>query len=436
MYRIAGARRILLALAGLLVGSVLTLAPARSGLEVAGQKVRGALPTMSDNVDLAGHLPFPGAIGARLRGDVMYVTGVAGLATYDISVPARPLPLGFLPLPHFENEDVSIGGNTLVISADTAVGVDYYGIVDISDPRLPRFRRTGATGADGHTASCVNPHPEPDPRNCRFALLAGGRGLRVMDTHSGAIVGEPVATHVGGTHDVQFDSAGYAWVAGRGGTAAYDVSDPTRPRLVAKTDATGSRGPLNDFIHHNSFRPDVAPGKPGDVVLITEEDYLNVACGDAGLFQTWRINGPLDPANPAVLTNLDTWDTSEGTLPEPQDSTEAAYFCSSHYFDVRGGIASVAWYGNGTRLLDVSNPRDIRQVGWFVPPNSEVWAAYWAPKDDSVVFVVDFKRGIDVLRVRRGAPPGAGLPARPAPPEGGPTSRPHPVYGWGCRLAA
>ncbi len=415
--------------------------PSRAGLEVAGERVVGKVPLMSDNVDLAATLPFPGAIGANFRGDVVYVTGTAGLATYDISDPAQPVPLGVLPLPHWENEDVSLGGNTLIISADSAVGVNYVGLVDISNPRLPTLRQLVRPGVAAHTASCVNPYPDPDPRNCRFALLAGGRGVSVLDTVDHVVVAKNVAGDVGGTHDVQFDSDGFAWIAGGRGTAAYDVTDPTRPRHVAKTNYEGATGPLNDFIHHNSMRPDVRPGIPGDVVLITEEDYINTGCVGAGLFQSWRITGRLDPKNPAVLVPLDHWDTHEGLLPGPEDKTDAAFFCSAHYFDEQGGLAGVAWYGNGTRLLDVRDPKRIRQVGFFVPPVGEAWAAYWAPTDDSVLYVVDQLRGVDVLRVHRGMPPNSVAPMS-ADEERGMAlastarARPDPEFGWSCRLPA
>ena len=394
---------------------------------------------MSANIDLAATLPFPGAIGANFRDNVMYVTGTAGLATYDVTNPVQPLPMGVLPLPHFENEDVSLGGNTLLISADSAVGVNYVAVIDITEPRLPALRQLIRPGIAAHTASCVNPHPEPDPRNCRFALLAGGRGVSVLDTVDSVVVAKNVAREVGGTHDVQFDSDGFAWVAGGAGTAGYDVTDPRRPRLVAKTNYEGSIGPLNDFIHHNSMRPDVRPGVPGDVLLVTEEDYINTGCAGAGLFQSWRITGPLDPDDPAVLLPLDQWDTHEGLVAEPQDKTAAAFFCSSHYFDEQGGLAGVAWYGNGTRLLDVTNPEHMRQIGYFVPPVGEAWAAYWAPTDDSVLYIVDALRGVDVLRVHRGMPPTSVAPmsaeeenrmARASAAR----NRPDPVFGWSCRL--
>jgi hypothetical protein len=67
----------------------------------------------------------------------MFVTGSAGLTTFDISDPASPEPLGALPLPHFENEDVDLGGNILLISNDAAESTGILYVIDISDPATP-----------------------------------------------------------------------------------------------------------------------------------------------------------------------------------------------------------------------------------------------------------------------------------------------------------
>ena len=119
--------------AALLVLAVLLLSTAPAGAVM-----------QSDNVRLLGKVPdSAGAIGARFSpdGDTMYVTSATGLQIYDVSVPAVPRKLSQLPLPHFENEDVDVGRDTVVISNDpsfTGVGALY--LIDVADPRAPRLR--------------------------------------------------------------------------------------------------------------------------------------------------------------------------------------------------------------------------------------------------------------------------------------------------------
>jgi hypothetical protein len=185
-------------------------------------------PLVSDNVSLLGTLPVSTPIGARFRDGYMYVTGTAGLTVYDVSSPERPLPIGALPLPHFENEDVDLGGNVLLISNDPSEGVGVLYVIDISNPRLPRllsatpndFIATGIPGifgADeplpdgiGHTVSCVN-------RDCTYAYFAGtAEGIDVVDLRDPAHPRKaarfkPAITDIA-THDVQLDARGLAWI--------------------------------------------------------------------------------------------------------------------------------------------------------------------------------------------------------------------------------
>lgn len=63
--------------------------------------------------------------------------------------------------------------------------------------------------------------------------------------------------------------------------------------------------------------------------------------------------------------------------------------CSAHYFDHSAGLVAAGFYEGGLRLLDVRNPRRIRQVGFHVPGSSMFWAALFAPGDPSVVYAID-----------------------------------------------
>src|SRR4051794_41816288 len=97
----------------ILVCAALALAPA------AAAQADG--PLNSDNVSQIGKLPDAvGAIGARFSpdGQTMYVTSATGLGIYDVTDPESPALLSRLPLPHFENEDVDVGRDTVVITND------------------------------------------------------------------------------------------------------------------------------------------------------------------------------------------------------------------------------------------------------------------------------------------------------------------------------
>ncbi|HEX2196184.1 MAG TPA: hypothetical protein VHJ76_04585, partial [Actinomycetota bacterium] len=404
-------RRTLTLLLAIVSGTMLGVVPATTAAADRSQAPESAL--MSDNVELLTTLPNPGVIGARFRDGLMYATTATGLTVYDVSDPRAPQEVGRLPLPHFENEDVDLGGDILLISNDAAESTGILYVIDISDPAAPAILTTFPMGGNpveggpGHTASCL--------LDCTFAWVTDGAGIKVIDLRDPAA---PVdmgtfETPAGGdiaTHDVQVDQQGLAWVVGFGGAVAYrlpagyDGND--LGHAVVKTDPTGNSTYLdelgigpgdqpNDYILHNSMR-----AKRG-VVYVTEEDYTRPGCRGAGSFETWKLPLRADGTpNGEDMTLLDAWETELLA-----DTANAAAMCSAHYFDYRDNVVAQGWYEQGVRLLDVSKPKAIRQVGYFVPPSAMTWAAYFPPTDRSgrVLYVLDATHGIDVLEFDRPA---------------------------------
>jgi hypothetical protein len=364
----------------------------------------------SENISLLGTIPEPAVMGARFRDGIMYVSALTGLTTYDISDPADPVRLGRLVLPHFENEDVDLGGGILLISNDAAESRGILFVIDISDPANPTLLSQldmggyAGIGGPGHTASCV--------ADCSFAWVTDGGGIKVIDlrdpTAPADLGTHPVATGGLVVHDVQRDGDGLYWIAGFDGTAAYripaDYDGSDLGELVATTnDEARSRyiqtfglddgSTYNDFIHHNSMRR-----SGSDTVFITEEDYTRPGCRGAGSFQTWNL--PLDSDGVPTgeeLTPIDMWSTELAG-----EGPKASGVCSAHYFDERKGLVAQGWYQQGLRLLDVRGDQ-IRQVGYYITPDILAWAAYFPPTDKSgeIVYVLNASRGIDIIRVER-----------------------------------
>jgi len=387
----------------------------------------------SGNVSLLGKLPdSAGAIGARFSpdGGTMYVSSATGLQVYDVSAPAAPRKLSQLPLPHFENEDVDVGRNTVVITNDPSFsGVGLIYLIDVSDPAAPRLRSTLPTnvplvGTDntdnGHIANCI--------QGCDYLYTTGtSEGLAVYDIRdldAPRFVKTIALPGNGFTHDVHIDAAGIAWVTGEDGTFGFDVTDPLNPVLEYRSDPsitnTGGglpgddgSGPL-DFLHHNMLRtsidllddgtvqPASAPGL-GNVLAITEEDYLKPGCDGQGSIQTWKITGDRNPDGTIKLALVDMWTTELNELASATGRSPATVNCSAHWFDEQGGLLAQGWYDQGVRFLDVSDPRDIRQTGYYATTGT-FWAAYFAPTDPAheTVYALDTTSGIDVLHIDRG----------------------------------
>ena len=102
---------------------------------------------------------------------------------------------------------------------------------------------------------------------------------------------------------------------------------------------------------------------------------------------------------------------------------------SAHYFqDLGHGVLVQGYYTQGTRFLDVSDPRHIRQIGYYRPDDADTWAPY---PHDGYIYVADFQRGVDVLKFRGHA----GGPTLVAPLGGAvQTLRFTKLYHWLCPI--
>ncbi|HEX4717285.1 MAG TPA: hypothetical protein VH300_02050 [Thermoleophilaceae bacterium] len=404
----------------------------------------------SSNVHVLDHIPGTAA-GMNFNGHYAYVSGWGGITVLDIAQPAAPKVAGALPLPHFENEDVDLCGNTLIVVNDREakdIGSVMY-VIDISKPTSPSVAAilplglTGSGRGSGHIANFVK-------SDCTQAWIDGGDHVEVVDLtmpsaprslgkfESAASMSDAFKV----SHDTELDSTGTVWNVGGGGAAGYRLTaDPLAPQLLATTgDAGRNPSPYNDFILHNSQRR-------GKTLLITEEDYIDTdetppgGCRGQGKFETWDLS----QLSSGTITPQGTWQTELNgmfTGGAVDSKAPVTVNCSSHWFDAKNGVAAVGWYEQGTRFLDYSTPTDIKQVGYYIPANGSTWAAYWSPTDPKgeIAYTADAYRGVDVLRIDNGGRLGKKVKA-PVPNEwfGSPTKdanvfQPHPVYGFMCPI--
>ncbi|MCA1834572.1 MAG: LVIVD repeat-containing protein [Actinomycetota bacterium] len=479
-------RRLLLALIALLLAGSSAIASPSSRL---APKVDAPdEPLSSPNVSLVAHFPDPGATGGRFVGKYFYMTSsgpaliapgpTGGLRIFDASNPELPVLVGFLPLPHYENEDVDVAPerHLVLISMDkqssnpSIAGALF--IVDVMNPALPALRSvvqypatvgevddpspTSVThkkymGGPGHIANCI--------LQCRFAYVTGARNgtifvIDLRNVDAPAIMGtfktpaakaNPVFTQPA-VHDVNVDPQGYVWMTGSGGTAMYaPVKNPLRPKLLAWVSPRDNVR-YDQFIHHNSLRLNK------DTVLVTEEDWEQPQCGrdedikaadktiigkgEQGSFQAWHIAAP-------KLTPLGTWQTELGDYLD--GGAAVTIVCSSHWFSFnRSKVVAVGWYNQGLRFLDVSNPRHIRQVGYWMGPMTTASAGLFVPGRGDIAYSVDYTRGLDVLKIADGgrnaitvrAPVRAEWFTDYAGVRFAQALRPDDAFGWACARPA
>jgi LVIVD repeat-containing protein len=404
----------------------------------------------SSNVHLIAHIPGSAA-GMNFKGHFAYVSGWGGITVLDIAEADDPKVVGTLPLPHFENEDMDLCGDTLIVVNDREaqdLGSVMY-VITIANPASPMVEAvlplggTGSGRGSGHIANFVKP-------DCSQLWVDGGNLVEVVD------VSIPTAPRSLGkfesaasmspdfkvSHDTELDSTGTVWNVGGGGAAGYQITaNPLAPKLLGTTGTAGKNpSPYNDFILHNSQRR-------GKTLLITEEDYIDTdevppgGCRGQGKLETWDVSR----LNRGAITPLDTWETELNgmfTSGAVDSKAPVTVNCSSHWFDAKNGIAAVGWYEQGVRFLDYRTPTDIAQVGYYIPANGSTWAAYWSPTDPNgeIVYTADAYRGVDVLRINGGGVTGKKVKA-PVPNGwfGSPTIDsaafiPHSKFGFMCTV--
>jgi hypothetical protein len=402
----------------------------------------------SSNVHAVAHVPGSAA-GMNFKDHYAFVSGWGGITVLDIAKADAPRLVGGLPLPHFENEDVDLCGDTLLVVNDREakdLGSLMY-VVSIANPTSPVVQAvlplglTGTGRGSGHIANFVKP-------DCSQAWVDGGDHVEVVDLttpsaprslgkfESAASMSDAFKV----SHDTELDSTGTVWNVGGGGAAGYRLTaDPLSPQLLGTTGTAGRNpSPYNDFILHNSQRR-------GNALLVTEEDYIDTdevppgGCRGQGKFETWDLSR----LKHGTITPLGTWETELNgmfTGGAVDSKAPVTVNCSSHWFDAEHGVAAVGWYEQGVRFLDYRTPTEITQVGYYIPANGSTWAAYWSPTDPhgEVVYTADAYRGVDVLKIDRGGLTGKKVKA-PVRDEwfGSPTAdsaafQPHPKFGFVC----
>ena len=298
----------------------------------------------------------------------------------------------------------------------------------------------------GHTTSCIE--------HCRFLWTNGparrddqiplfgtyvpggmgdGRPAWVTDMRNPAkpsVFPDPIDLHRNDgvtdyTHDIQVDADGIAWASGRGGVRGYatrgDYRDPAtgerrpatpwNPILVAGGGVAGVSTPSAMFMH-NSMHPlngkvHAAGVADGNILVGTEEQF-NGDCATDGRLVFSDLTDSLGgepaqhstPQNPYRMRAISTWhpllNTTEGNRGDTND-------CSAHYFDIEGATLTQAWYSQGTRVLDISDAANPRQIAYFRVqsngspdnPSSVVWDTTF---HDGLLWVFDNRRGVEVLK--------------------------------------
>jgi hypothetical protein len=376
-------------------------------------------PVQSANVEYLGWLPGEAGdmtAGGRLVGRYFYMSGASHISIYDTLNPESPKLVSRIDFGcRFENEDIAVDGRSLVYSDFSLTRALY--VYDVRDPANPKLI-SEVPEAGRHTMQCV--------LDCRYlygsyqadnagAPLTTGLVVDLADPASPKVLGDWTANDVlpsRKVHDVNEVAPGIV-VAAAAPIQVMDVrGDPLKPKVLG-------RSPDETKRYHSVEWP--RGGKDRWMMAMFETNATprcEAGVGDFTVFDASGVGttGKIELASSYFLQNTND-DKSQGN-PE----VNAGLGCSPHWFQVRpswhdGGIVAMASYDHGLKLLRVDGKGQISEAGHFRAPGSNAAGAYWITCD--VVYIVDYTRGLDVVKFKDAATDCATPPAAPpanAPP--------------------
>ena len=249
----------------------------------------------------------------------------AGVRVYDVSVPARPVEIGFLAIPGFGVHRLWWAGGGLATASSMPPGHSDFilSVLDMSDPAVPRLR--------GHWAPQEMSRPGPD------RIGSGRIGLHHAILSGGLAYG---AWRAGGLHITD--------------VSITDVSGET-PR------SAGSLGPgaWNGGNTHTTL-----PLAGRGLVVLADESVQEH--GADGIRRIWLLD-VADRRRPRVI----------GAFPEPAEQDFRALggvFGPHNLHENRPGtwqsedVIFATYQNAGVRAYDISDPGAITEIGFAVPP--------------------------------------------------------------------
>ncbi|MBP6630400.1 MAG: hypothetical protein KA297_13275 [Kofleriaceae bacterium] len=292
---------------------------------VLGEQGRNVTLVASDEFDAA-------AFDVDIRGDVAYVAVDGGVRAYDLSNPAAMPLLGVLDLPgSFTINDIEVvefaGRRTAYVSDDATL------VIDVTDPTaMVALGTVDNSGRDpySHTVQVGLRGGVP------HLYLGGQAGIPVYS------LANPVSPlHVGtialtqeGTHDMTVDGTRIYVNNEFGGFVTVDATSLTTPVEGARRNGT--------FYDHAS-----AVGTSGARRLVIH--------GGEGLEEDGRG------------THLRVFDGDPGSATFMQQLGEFATRAETgiHNMQLRDGVAYVAYYHDGFRMIDLTDPASPVELGHY-----------------------------------------------------------------------
>ncbi len=385
----------------------------------------------TDNVEYLGRFPeHTGTAGGAPSADGkrFFLTDPRGVYVYDTTTPAVPTLLGSLRLfqtgagAALAQEDPDTNDRILLVDGGpTPAGPSALNIVDVSNPKALRVLAT--VPVTDHTWTCVSGvNAQKKKDSCAWAYGRSGHIVDLREPSKPVLLEttwrEAVDYGKRGnspyTHDLTEIRPGLVMSAGST-SILMDTSIPTRPlRLTAIDQAKRfpslgfhslewAKGGTSPWLIAGT---EIAPGGPTNTA--------GSDCkGDNSVIETWDARAVVAALNTyqpgtgakglrgAAFTKVDAYSAGARGLfldgAAPGHVLYCAHWMELHPAFAGSGKMAVSYYDRGTRFVDVGKDGKMKELGWITAAEGYSGAAQWISKD--VVYVMDYRRGLEVVRL-------------------------------------
>jgi len=383
----------------------------------------GAAPRGSSNIRHLSRTELSGGGQIVIRGQYAFVGhqyGPEGTTILDISDPRSPKTLSVImcahPWSHTHKARI-IGGDIMVVNSEREPrkgnlreypdgGFRIYDVKDKSNPKLITFQKTHGKGVhrfdiddnyayistemDGYIGNILVIY---DIRNPSKPTEVGRWAMENQHV-AGGETPHPKGTQHRLHHAMRCGNQMFAacWDSGIG---IIDVSDITKPKTLARYEYNP---PHTEQTHTFLGVPHSIGGRR--IAVSTEEERANRG-PDHGKphapLRTWDVT---DPTKPKILC---TYELPESATPYDANVVRFGTHQLREIVDT-DNLLYVTWFAGGLRIMDIGDPANPKERGYFIPKPSEGANAPWtndvAMDERGLLFVTDKKRGLDVIEFK------------------------------------
>jgi len=417
------------------------------------------------NTRLVGHLPLSGFNGdVWFHRDTVYVGGwgrtadhcpVHGVRAVDVTDPTAPRLISrFARFEGTTSEDVWVGevstpsfeGDIAVVGiqmCDTSLSAmqsheTFRGLViyDVTNPLRPQLLSRLSSGDGTHGVHELSAVQREDGRvlvvmsTPRTYEITNGRvgDVRIIDITNPERPDEladwdvrrdaPAAVRESAQRGRPFDEllAHSAWTFDGGrklfashwdaGMVFLDISRPRQPRYLSRTSyRVGDEGNA----HSGWFSADETLFVQNDEAFLPSRTFPRPSRQKEWGYQ--RFFDLTEPRRPRRLSTFTTENTVAGVDGRiPRDG-----FYAVHNAVLLRNIEYASWYSDGVRIVDISTPKDPREIGYFIPPaqadregfivapdGNRFLTMMWGVTvgdDPDLVYATDMNSGLWIFRV-------------------------------------